>query len=175
MGSRKAGGIAFPEQGAAPAGNQKKTVPALQAAVDALPPNSGDWRVEGVPGLYVRVGAQGRSYRIQRRIDGRLVVEVLGEMTVAQARRKAMETWAALKPPPVHGRMTLGEAWQRYLSEKPLAESTRRLYQYNGERYLKAWLGRSLEEVGMDRDGVRALHQELARPMKRVLPEEASM
>ena len=163
MGSRKADVIAFPEQGAAPAANQKKTVPALQAAVDALPPNSGDWRVEGVPGLYVRVGVQGRSYRIQRRIDGRLVVEVLGDLTVAQARRKAMETWAALKPPPVHGRMTLGEAWQRHLGEKPLAESTRRLYQYNGERYLKAWLGRSLEEVGRDRAGVRALYQKLAR------------
>jgi hypothetical protein len=33
--------------------------------------------------------------------------------------------------------MTLGEAWQRYLEEKPLAPGTRRLYEYTRGKYLR--------------------------------------
>lgn len=63
-------------------GGKPKTVRALQAAIDALPPGSGDWRVEGVIGLSVRVGPHSKSFRLQRRIGGRLVVRVLGPMSL---------------------------------------------------------------------------------------------
>ncbi len=142
---------------------RKPAVAAVQAAIDSLPPASGDWSVEGVPGLYVRVGARTKTFRLQRRIEGRLVVKVLGEMTVAAARREALRVWGKLKPPPVHGTLTLGQAWERYLDEKPLAEKTVQLYRYNAERYLAAWMGRSLAEIGEDRAGVRTLYQKLVR------------
>ncbi len=163
MAQKKTPAIPFPAPDRVPVQEQRKVVAGVQSAIDALPAGSGDWRVEGVPGLYVRVGARGASYRLQRRIAGRLAVEVLGEMTLAQARRAAMREWAAMKPPPVEGRITLGQAWQRYLSEKRLAETTRRLYEYNARRHLSGWLGRSLEEIGQQRAAVRALYHDLAR------------
>jgi hypothetical protein len=107
----------------------RKSVPARQSAIDSLPLGSGDWTVDGVPGLVIRCGAKTKSFRLQRRVNGKLAQRVLGEMSLAAARRLAMRTWAQLKPAPPDGRMTLGEAWARYLEEKPLAEKTRQLYE----------------------------------------------
>ncbi|MFZ5898518.1 MAG: tyrosine-type recombinase/integrase [Bacillota bacterium] len=152
--------IPMPARG--PAGEGRKAIK-TQADVDAVPPASGDWSVEGVPGLFLRAGARAKTYRIQRRIHGRLVVRVLGEMTLAQARREAMKTWSSLKPAPVEGRMTLEQAWARYLSEKMLAAKTRRIYAENLERYLRDWKPRTLEELGNDRAGVRARYHDIAR------------
>jgi hypothetical protein len=42
---------------------------------------------------------------------------VLGEMSLAAARRLAMKTWAQLTLTPPDSRMTMGEAWARYLEE----------------------------------------------------------
>ncbi|MGC8882366.1 MAG: hypothetical protein ACP5UT_05985, partial [Bryobacteraceae bacterium] len=61
----------------------RKAVPCTQEAIDALPPNSGDWRVQGVPGLYVRAGASSKTFRVQRRVSGKLAVRVLGQMSAA--------------------------------------------------------------------------------------------
>ena len=41
---------------------EPKTVSASQQAVDSLPLDSGTWRVEGVPGLYVRARKQSKSF-----------------------------------------------------------------------------------------------------------------
>jgi len=143
--------------------SQPKTVPCTQAAIDALPLGSGDWVVEGVPGLVVRCGAQSKSFRIQRRIQGRLVKRVLGEMSVAAARREAMKLWAQLKPAPPEGKITLAQAWQRYLDEKALAAKTRKLYAQNLELYLADWKNRTLESVGQDRAGFRSRILQVAR------------
>ena len=62
----------------APLGAPSKTVEANQKAVDALPFNSGMWRVEGVPGLYVRCRAQSKTFRLERRIDSTLVKKDAG-------------------------------------------------------------------------------------------------
>ncbi len=149
---------------AGPAGLEKpKTVRALSAAIDALPPGSGDWRVEGVIGLYVRVGPHSKSFRLQRRIGGRLVVRVPGPMSLAQARRLAMREWARLKPAAPEGKITLEQAWERFLEERELAPKTQALYRYNLERYLGEWRRRTLEDLGADRAGVRHLCHRLSR------------
>ncbi len=144
-------------------GSGKKSVPCRQDAIDALPPGSGDWVVEGVPGLFVRCGAKSKVFRVQRRVKGVLVRRVLGEMTAAAARREAIKAWSVLKPRPPEGRTTLAEAWERYLEDKPLAPSTRALYEYHLRHYLREWAPRSLEEVGSDRQGVRSLYQRVLR------------
>ena len=140
-----------------------KTVPCTQEAIDALPPGSGDWSVEGVPGLYVRAGKQQKTFRLQRRVGGKLVTRVLGEMTAAQARRAATRLWQTLVPAPPDGRMTLEQAWQRYLEEKPLAPKTRQLYKENLDRYLGDWKSRPLEQLGADRAGFRTRILQVAR------------
>jgi hypothetical protein len=72
----------------------RKSVPARQSAIDSLPLGSGDWTVDGVPGLVIRCGARTKSFRLQRRVNGKLAQRVLGEMSLAAARRLAMKTWA---------------------------------------------------------------------------------
>ena len=134
---------------------QTKTVPCTQEAIDSLPLDSGDWSVEGVPGLYVRAGSRQKTFRIQRRVGGKLVTRVLGEMSAAQARRAATRLWQTLVPAPPDGRMMLEQAWQRYLDEKPLAAKTKQLYRENLDRYLADWKSRPLEQLGADRAGFR--------------------
>ncbi len=147
----------------APGAGRPKAVRCEQKAIDALPAGSGDWVVEGVPGLIVRCGARDKVFRLQRRIRGRLVRVTLGAMTAAAARREALKAWAKLKPRAAHGSLTLAEAWSRYLDEKPLAQKTRELYRYNGQRHLADWMPRTLADIGADRAGVRSLYQALLR------------
>ncbi len=140
-----------------------KKVPPRQSAIDALPFNSGTWRVEGSMGLYVRCRAQSKSFLVQRKIGGRVVQKVIGPMSLAEARRQAQRIWASLKPAPIDDRLTLSQAWSRYLDEKPLREATQRLYRYNFKAYLSSWGGRTLEEIGNDRAGVRTLYQSIRK------------
>src|SRR4051812_15071804 len=74
-----------------------KSVAATQKAVDALPLGSGTWRVEGIPGMYVRCRANSKSFFIQRRREGRLVMQTLGPVPVREAKEKAMCGWGVLK------------------------------------------------------------------------------
>jgi hypothetical protein len=55
-----------------------KVVAANQKAIDALPLNSGTWRVEGGRGLYVRCRATTKSFAVERRVKGLLIKETLG-------------------------------------------------------------------------------------------------
>lgn len=153
--------IRMSDSPAAPAG--RKLVKPTQAAVDALPYGSGTWRVEGSMGLYVRCRAASKSYMVQRKVNGKLVQRVLGEMTLAQARRQAQKVWVALKAPPAGGKITLEEAWETYLAERPLSEKTRQIYRDNLERYLADWKRRPLEALGADRAGFRARMLAVAR------------
>ncbi len=141
---------------------ERRTVK-TEADVAALPAGGPDVRVEGSPGLYVRKGERGASYRVLRKVEGRIVVRVLGEMSLAQARRLAAKAWAELKPKPAQPGMTLGQAWAQYLEEKPLAPKTKRIYAKNLELYLADWKNRTLENLGRDRAGVRARYHEVAK------------
>ena len=145
---------------------QQKSVPCQRNAILALPPDSGDWRVEGVPGLYVRVGAKSHTFRLRRRVDGRLAVRVLGDLerlAPAEARRLATRQWQTLKPAPPDGRITLEQALVTYLTEKRLAPRTAKIYSYDIRHYLPEWLGKPLEALGRDRAGFRSRLLRIAR------------
>ncbi|MDW8131942.1 MAG: hypothetical protein RMI94_15445, partial [Bryobacterales bacterium] len=83
---REAKLIRMPVAGAAP-GKRTKSIPPTQAAVDALPFGSGTWRIEGSMGLYVRCRAQSKSFLVQRKVNGKLVQKVIGQVSLAEARR----------------------------------------------------------------------------------------
>jgi integrase len=168
MQAKKAEVIPMP----APTQPTRKSIPCRQAEVDEVPLGSGDWTIADVPGLVLRAGTTKKTWRVQRRVNGRLVTKVLGELTAAAARRQASLIWQRLKPPAPDGKITLGEAWRQYLEEKPLAPATRRLYEYNVKKYLRDWAGRSLEQIGQDRAGVRALYLMLARKHGKALASQ---
>jgi hypothetical protein len=117
---------------------ETKTVAANQKAIDALPYDSGMWRVEGVMGLYIRCRAHSKSFMLHRRVQGKLVRETLGELPIKRAREQAMKVWHSLKPKPAaQDVLTLEIAIERYLDEKDLASKTKSIYRYNTEQYLK--------------------------------------
>ena len=142
-----------------------KQVAANQKALDALPLNSGMWRVEGIPGLYVRCRATSRSFVQQRRVDGVLVKQVLGPLTMKRAKEKAMDRWNAIKPATDDDEVQLGGAIEAYirhrLSMNKMAPATEKLARYNTERYLESWKHRTLNQIGGDRSGIAALHARL--------------
>ena len=147
----------------ATAAESSKTVAANQKAIDALPFDSGTWRVEGVPGLYLRCRAKTKSFFLQRRVRRMLVKETLGPQSMNRARAAAMATWSTMKPQAAGDAVTLAMALDLYFQDKQLAEKTRFNYQYNADRYLKAWTGRSLQAIGEDRAGVRMLQREITK------------
>lgn len=137
---------------------ETKIVAANQKAVDALPLDSGMWRIKEIPGLYVRCRAQSKSFLLQRRVRGQLVKETIGTLSLKDARAKAMKSWSALKPKLApQDVVTLEIAITRYLEDKPLAPKTRENYEYNADEYLADWKARALHDVGNDRAGFRFL------------------
>jgi integrase len=141
-----------------------KLVAANQKAVDALPMNSGMWRVEGVPGLYVRCRATSKGFLQQRRVDGVLVKEYFGAVTVKRAKELAMDQWNTMKPAQEEA-VRLGAAIEAYIHHrigmKEMAKATEDLARYNTGRYLIAWKDRTLTQIGSDRAGIAALHTRL--------------
>jgi integrase len=142
----------------APAVAPKKIVAANQAAIDALALGSGNWRVEGVPGLSIRCWRHKKSYLLTRRVRGKLAQKVLGEMSLKAAKAAAMAQWTRLKPAPAGGRKTFEQAFDEYLEQRKLADRTKDNYRYNLDRYLADWKARALVDVGNDRGGVRSLY-----------------
>ena len=145
--------------------SQAKLVQPNQKALDALPLKSGMWRVDGIPGLYVRCRATSKSFVQQRRVNGVLVKEVLGPLTMKSAKEKAMDRWNSIRPAVGNEDVRLGAAVEAYiahrLSMKKMAPATEKLARYNSERYLKGWHRRTLEEIGRDRASIAALHANL--------------
>jgi integrase len=137
---------------------ESKAVAANQKAIDALPLDSGTWRVAGVPGLYLRCRAKSRSFFIQRRVRGALIKETLGTLTMKEAKEASMKAWGKLEPKPSpHQVVTLGMVIDRYLEEKQLADETKKNYRKNADSHLREWKDRSMREVGEDREGIRWL------------------
>jgi|GEM_PF-1273910 len=148
-----------------PKAEKTKRVAGNQKAVDALPLNSGDWRVEGEHGLYVRCGASSRSFFQQRRVDGELVREYFGAVTVKKAKQLATSRWNDIRPPAQDDDVRLGAAIEAYIrhrvSMNKMAEKTENIARYNAERYLTAWKDRTLEQIGSERASIAALHTRL--------------
>lgn len=137
--------------------------------MDALPFNSGMWRVEGVPGLYVRWRAKTKTYRLERRVYSTLVKKTLSAATVKEAKAAAMSTWTKMKLRQASaGALTLEMAVEQFLDREwedgPLAEKTKDIARYNAERYLPdRWKARGLADLGNDRDGIRLLQQRITK------------
>jgi len=146
-----------PPQAQTAEGGEKKVVEPTQAAIDALPANSGEWKVRGVLGLMVRVGQHRISFRLVRRVEGRLVKRTLAAQSLAEAKREAIRTWKALMPPPPEAQPvpTLQEALDAYLEAKRLSPRTASEYAATIRRYLSDWLGRRLDALAADRAGFR--------------------
>ena len=123
------------------------------------------WRVEGIPGLYVRCRATSKSFVQQRRVDGVLVKHVLGPLTMKRAKEKAMDRWNAIKPSTDDDEVQLGGAIEAYirhrLSMNKMAPATEKLARYNTERYLEGWKHRTLKQIGGDRSSIASLHARL--------------
>jgi integrase len=148
--------------------SKSKVVDANQNSIDALPLNSGTWRVHGVPGLYLRCRAKAKSFMLQRRVDGDLVKETLGVLTMKTAKDLTMKRWSAMKPKPAkNGALTLETAVEQYIeaktAAKKLAPKTQEIHRYNASRYLAKWKDRSLGDVGKDRAGIRLLQQQITK------------
>jgi integrase len=143
---------------------QTKLVTANQRAVDSLALNSGTWRVDGMPGLYLRCRAKTKSFFVRRRVNGVLIDRNIGEVSMKRAKEKAATEWLrmAVKPKPVtEDTLTLGVAIEQYLGARQLASKTITIARYNAGRYLADWKDRSLAEIGADRKGIRELQQRL--------------
>lgn len=140
-----------------PAELRKKVVEPSQAAIDAIPPASGEWKVKGILGLLVWRGTNKTSFRLVRRIHGRLVKKTLAAQSLAVARREAIRVWKSLTPKPLEAQPmpTLEQALEAYLSSKPLAQRTREDYNAVIRRYLPDWLGRRLDALAADRAAFR--------------------
>lgn len=142
---------------------ERKVVSATQRAIDALPPRSGFWRVEGIPGLYVESLAKTKSFVLQRKVKGKLVKVRLGAIPLREAKRRALELWNKLQPKPLYvGEITLEQAVEDYLRERPLSEATLDCYRYAYERFLAPWAKRSLFELAQARLEVRRLISDVA-------------
>jgi len=144
-----------------------KLVKATQKALEELRLNSGMWRVEGIPGLYVRCRVTSKSFIQQRRVDGVLVKEVLGPLTMKKAKEKAMDRWNAIRPAVPDDDVQLGAAITVYIEHRrsmnKMAQATEDLAKYNTERYLESWKKRTLDELGRDRASLAALHARLTQ------------
>lgn len=148
-----------------PADGAKKVVEASQAAIDALPPDSGEWKVKGILGLLVWRGKSATSFRLVRRVHSRLVKRTLSAQSLAEARREAIRVWKSLTPRPPEARPapTLEEAIEAYVSGKRLAERTREDYRYMIRHYLPDWLNRRLDALAADRAAFRKRMSEIER------------
>ena len=143
-----------------------KHLPSNQKALDALPPDSGTWSVEGLRGLYVRARGTSKRFFIQRRVKGRLVRHYLKESSMKEARRRAMEAWAAMKPAPGGGAMTLAQATEAYITadgsrRRPFSDGYKRLLRWLLKKHLADWAERAIVDIGADRIGLVALSQRL--------------
>jgi hypothetical protein len=148
-----------------------KTVDANQKSIDALPLNSGHWKVEGTAGLYVRARATSKSFMLQRRIRGELVKVMLGQVSLKIAKERAAREWGTVQPSePGAKSLTLGAAIEEYIQARTaagkLAPKTARMARYNAEHYLSAWTKRTIKDLGNSRLEMRSLQQQLTKKHK---------
>ena len=148
---------------ASPKAPRSKSVSPTQKAIDALPMDSGEWKVEGVPGLYVRCRVNSKSFRLFRRVEGNLVRQTLGEISMKAAKERAMETWSSLRRKRLPGGTTFAQAFARYIEQKQLASATVINYRVNFDRYLPDLHSLTLRDIGEDREGMRSLQQRIRK------------
>jgi integrase len=146
-----------------------KSVEANQKSIDALPFNSGLWKVNGYSGLYVRARATSKSFMLQRRIGGELVKAWLGPLTMKAAKEEAMKQWGGMERTETAAGdvLTLGRAIEQYVEAKvsagKMAPKTAELARYNARRYFDSWKDRTLEDIGRNRLAIRQYQQSITK------------
>jgi integrase len=143
----------------------RKPIPATQSAIDALPLNSGTWRIDGFPGLYIRCRRASKSFYVQRKIRGRLERKNLGQLSWKEAKLKALSTWGGMKSTTDSG--SFSDAFHRYLELNggKLRDRTVKNYQYEFDKYLTELHTWSMADLGADA-GRREVQRQQSRIRK---------
>lgn len=143
--------------------SRTKLVESNQKAIDALPLNSGTWRVAGIPGLYLRARRTSKSFYVQRRVRGKLMKESLGPLTMKEAKERAMNTWGGMKRDGSKVHVTFTQAFTAYMEQKSFADATVLNYRENFDQHLKEWHDRPIRDIGTEREDLRFFHQRLRK------------
>lgn len=122
---------------------------------------SGIWRDEQVKGLMVICHASTKSYAVQGdvRRNGRHVrtvrmkIDRVDRIGLREARRKAKELMSIIQSgvdptsKPEESGITLSQALQKHLSEKPFRPATETSYRYNVEHYLARFKNKAIADL----------------------------
>jgi integrase len=146
----------------------RKVVEPSEQAIRSLPANSGEWSVANVPGLLVWIGKHKRSYRLVRRIGGKLKKITLQATTLSAARRESARVWNQLKPSSSSRVPTLREAVEQYIASRRLAPSTITLYRRIAKLHLLPVFGaRRLDSLSANRAELLAHFARIEREIGR--------
>ncbi len=141
----------------------KKIVQPSQKAIDDLPLHSGEWKVDGIQGLYVRC-TKVKSFRLVRRVNSKLIRKTLGPIKWKEAKDQANDDWGEMKherAASVH--VTFAQAFEAYMEQADLATATITNYRLNFTTYLKDWQERPASDIGSQREDLRFLHQQIRK------------
>ncbi len=132
-----------------------------EARIRDLEYGSGIWRDEQVKGLMVICHATTKSYAVQGdvRRNGRHVrtvrvkIDRVDRMGLREARRKAKELMSTIQSGvdptarPQESGITLSQALEKHLGEKPFREATEISYRYNVDHYLVRWKNKAIADL----------------------------
>lgn len=146
-----------------------------EARIRDLPPGSGIWRDEQVKGLMVICHKSAKTFAVQGdvRRNGRHVrtvrvkIDRADRIGLREARRRAKEIMSTIQSGvdptarPNETGITLAQALETHLSEKPFREATSTSYRYHVDYYMKRLRNRAVADIS--RADVRDMYDELRR------------
>lgn len=132
-----------------------------EARIRDLEYGSGIWRDEQVKGLMVICHATAKSYAVQGdvRRNGRHVrtvrvkIDRVDRIGLREARRKARELMSVIQSGvdptarPKESGITLAQALEKHLAEKPLRAATEASYRYNVDHYLARFRSKAIADL----------------------------
>lgn len=132
-----------------------------EARIRDLELGSGIWRDEQVKGLMVICHATTKSYAVQGdvRRNGRHVrtvrvkIDRVDRIGLREARRRAKELMSVIQSGvdptarPQESGITLAEALEKHLGEKPLREATVTSYRYNVDHYMARFKNKAVADL----------------------------
>jgi integrase len=146
----------------------RRVVAASQEAINRLPRDGAEYSVQGIPGLLVWRGKAKTSFRLVRRIGGKLKKITLQAASLSAARREASRRWHQLKPISSARVPTLKEAVEQYIASRRLAPSTVTLYRRIAKQHLWPVFGqRNLDSLSANRAELLAHFARIEREIGR--------
>lgn len=171
--------MATVEAGAERSGRQPMPrIDIAEAVVHSLPLGSGAHLDKTVKGFMVICNAASKSYVLQRDLNRRAVRVTLGrvgEISAEAARREALKAVELIEQgrnPNLERRIeaakgtTLAEAFVLYKTSEPRSPKTLEIYEAIFRNHLKPWEHRTMQDIGLDRPGVRKLHEQITAKVK---------